>query len=199
MKVGLTGGIGTGKSTVAALLAQRGAMVIDADALAREVVAPGTSGLAAVIARFGAGVRGADGSLDRAKLGQLVFSDPAALQDLNAIVHPLVAQRTAELMAQAPADAIVVYDVPLLVENHLEGAYDAVVVVEAPLETRLLRLHERGMAADDARSRIGSQASDEERRAVASIVIDNGGTRADLQAQVDRTWAALLAMDAEQP
>jgi dephospho-CoA kinase len=190
-KLGLTGGIGSGKSTVAARLAELGAVVIDADALAREVVAVGTPGLAAVVARFGAQFVLPDGSLDRPGLGGLVFSDPAALADLNAIVHPLVARRTEELVQAAGQDAVVVYDVPLLVENGLAGGFDAVLVVEAPLELRLARLAGRGMDADTARARMAQQADDAERRAVASVVVDNSGTREQLQAQVDRAWRSL--------
>ncbi len=139
LRVGLTGGIGSGKSAVADLLAARGAVVIDADALAREVVEPGTPGLAEVVAAFGSEVLDAAGRLDRATLAQLVFSDPARLATLNAIVHPLVAGRSADLAAAAPEDAVLVMDVPLLVENHLEGAYDVVVVVDAPDDVRLAR------------------------------------------------------------
>jgi dephospho-CoA kinase len=190
-RIGLTGGIGSGKSTVAARFASLGAVVIDADALAREVVAVGTPGLAAVIERFGAQMLGPGGELDRPKLGKLVFADPQALADLNAIVHPLVAARTAELMAAADPDATLVYDVPLLVENGLQGAYDAVVVVQAPLPVRLARLAARGLAEDEARSRIAHQASDADRQAVATVLIDNAGSLADLHAEVDSAWRRL--------
>ncbi|CAN5407288.1 hypothetical protein BH10ACT8_BH10ACT8_07700 [soil metagenome] len=190
-RIGLTGGIGSGKSTVAARFASLGAVVIDADALAREVVAVGTPGLAAVIERFGAQMLGPGGELDRPKLGKLVFADPQALADLNAIVHPLVAARTAELMAAADPDATLVYDVPLLVENGLQGAYDAVVVVQAPLPVRLARLAERGLAEDEARSRIAHQASDADRQAVATVLIDNAGSMVELHAQVDSAWRRL--------
>ncbi len=190
-RIGLTGGIGSGKSTVAARFASLGAVVIDADALAREVVAVGTPGLAAVVERFGAQMLEPGGELDRPKLGRLVFADPQALADLNAIVHPLVAARTAELMAAADPDATLVYDVPLLVENGLQDAYDAVVVVQAPLPVRLARLAERGLAEDEARSRIAHQASDADRQAVATVLIDNAGSLADLHAQVDSAWRRL--------
>jgi dephospho-CoA kinase len=144
MKVGLTGGVGSGKSTVSALLAEHGAVIIDADAIAREVVEPGTPGYAAVVARFGPGVVADDGSLDRPALAAIVFADEDDRRDLNAIVHPLVGERSAEILAKVPDDAIVVFDVPLLVEGGLAAGYDAVVVVEADVATRLARLAERG-------------------------------------------------------
>jgi len=192
--VGLTGGIGSGKSAVAQLLAGHGAVVVDADAIAREAVAAGTPGLAAVLAEFGDGVRGADGGLDRAALARLVFADDAARRRLNAIVHPLVGARTAELVAAAPADGVVVNDVPLLAENQLAGAYDLVLVVEAPEPARIARLaRDRGMSEAQARSRIAAQASDAERRAVADLVIVNDGTLADLAARVDQVWRDRIA------
>lgn len=192
LRIGLTGGIGSGKSTAAARFAELGAVVIDADALAREVVEAGTPGLDRIIARFGNELLRPDGSLDRPKLGRLVFDDPAALADLNAIVHPLVAERRAELMAAAGPDAVVVSDVPLLVETGMAGDFDAVVVVEAPLELRLVRLALRGLAEDEARARIGRQASDEQRRAVATVLLDNSGSRAELDRQVDAAWRRLV-------
>jgi len=187
-RIGLTGGIGSGKSTVATRLEDLGAVVIDADAIAREVVAAGTPGLEQVIARFGPDVLAADGTLDRPKLGTLVFNDPGALTDLNAIVHPLVGHRSAELMAMAGEDELIVYDVPLLVENGLQDGFDAVIVVEAPVEVRLKRLVLRGLAEDEARARIAAQASDAQRRAVATVLLDNGGSVAELRAQVDAAW-----------
>jgi len=190
-RIGLTGGIGSGKSTVAARLAELGAVVIDADAIAREVVEPGTPGLARVIERFGAALLDAGGRLDRSALGKIVFADSQALADLNAIVHPLVGQRTTELMAQAGEDAVLVYDVPLLVENDLTAGFEAVLVVQAPLELRLARLAGRGMDADTARARIAQQASDEQRAAVATVVLDNSGDLASLYRQVDQAWARL--------
>ena len=198
MRIGLTGGIGSGKSTAAARFAELGATVIDADQLARQVLAPGTPGLAAVLDRFGAELA-ADGVLDRARLAGLVFADPAALADLNAIVHPLVAERTAELTEAAGPDAMVVYDVPLLVENDLSGGFQVVVVVEAPLPARLARLAERGMAEAEARSRIAAQASDAQRRAVATVVLDNSGSVDELRAQVDDLLASLAGHGGEQP
>jgi dephospho-CoA kinase len=188
LRIGLTGGIGSGKSTVAARFAELGAIVIDADALARSVVAVGTPGLDRVIERFGAEILAPDGSLDRARLGAIVFSDPAALADLNAIIHPLVGELSAGLMSQAGEDDVIVHDVPLLTENGLQDAYQAVVVVEAPPELRVARLIERGLSDGDARSRIAAQATDEQRRKVATAVLDNSGGLAELWAQVDQAW-----------
>lgn len=193
LRVGLTGGIGSGKSTVAGRLAEHGATVIDADRIAREVVEPGTAGLAEVVAEFGAGVLAADGSLDRPALAAVVFGDPAARGRLNAIVHPRIGARTAELTGAAAPDAVVVHDVPLLVENGLAPMYHAVVVVDADVEQRVRRLvADRGMAADDARARVAAQASDEQRRAVADIWLDNTGTPDRVLAEVDALWADRL-------
>lgn len=193
LKVGLTGGIGSGKSEVARRLAERGAVVIDADRLAREVVAAGTPGLAEVAARFGEGVLGPDRALDREKLGEIVFADAAELAALNAIVHPRVGQRAEELMAEAAPDAVVVYDVPLLVENGLEPNYDVVMVVDAPVEVQLRRLAEhRGMSEGQAKARIEAQAPRERRLASADIVIDNAGTIARLDARVGEVWEELV-------
>ncbi|GAA4230839.1 dephospho-CoA kinase [Actinomadura meridiana] len=192
LKVGLTGGIGSGKSEVSAQLRELGAVVIDADRIARDVVEPGTPGLAAVVAEFGADVLLPSGGLDRPKLGRIVFGDPERLAALNAIVHPLVGERTKQLMDAAPADAVVVYDVPLLAENRLESQYDEVVVVDAPEEVQLDRLvARRGMTEEDARARMASQASRETRRAVATHIIDNSGTLDALRAQTDALWDAL--------
>jgi dephospho-CoA kinase len=191
VRVGLTGGVGSGKSTVSALLAERGAVVIDADAIAREVVEPGTPGFDAVVRAFGTSVVAPDGALDRAAVAGIVFADSAKRAVLNEIVHPLVGQRTAELSMAAPADAVVVYDIPLLVESDMAGGFDVVVVVQASVETRLARLRERGMAEADARERMAAQATDEQRRAVADVVIDNDGSLDDLAAQVDALWARL--------
>lgn len=194
LTVGLTGGIGAGKGEVARTLAGYGAVVVDADQLAREALAPGTPGLAQVVAQFGSGVLAADGSLDRARLADVVFGDDAALARLEAIVHPVVGARAAELIAAAPDDAVVVYDVPLLAEKGLAGAYDLVVVVEAPAEVRVRRVvAARGMRPDDVRARIAAQASDEQRAAVADVVLDNSGTREELEAQVGELWAEILA------
>jgi dephospho-CoA kinase len=193
VRVGLTGGLGSGKSTVASLLADHGAVVIDADAIAREVVEPGTPGFDAVVKRFGSNVVTSEGRLDRSALAAVVFADAAARGDLNGIVHPLVGQRSAELMAAADPDAIVVYDVPLLAESGLGDAFDVVVVVEADVDTRLARLAERGLTDADARARMDAQATDEQRRAVAHEVINNDGSREALAAEVDELWRRLVS------
>ncbi len=188
LRIGLTGGIGSGKSTVSALLAERGAVVVDADRIAREVVEPGSPGLAAVVEAFGPEVLTADGALDRPALATVVFADPEARARLDGIVHPLVRHRTAELVAAAPEGAVVVNDVPLLVETGQAGSYDLVLVVEAEAEIRVARLVQRGLSEEDARARIAAQATDEQRRAVADVVLDNSGTPEQLAAQVDRFW-----------
>lgn len=193
LRIGLTGGIGSGKSTVAGLLATRGARIVDADRIAREVVEPGTPGLEAVVAAFGPGVLNCDGALDRPALAAIVFADPTARRRLDAIVHPLVRARAAELAAAAPPGAVVVQDVPLLVETGQAGSFDLVLVVEADLDTRVRRLVGRGLSEDDARARIAAQATDEQRRAVADVVLDNSGTVEELEAQVDRFWTERVA------
>src|SRR4051794_13606035 len=193
LRIGLTGGIGSGKSTVSALLARRGAVIIDSDRIAREVIEPGTPGLAAVVEAFGPQVLTADGALDRPALAAVVFADPAARRTLDGIVHPLVRARATEVAGAASPDAVVVNDVPLLVETGQAGAYDLVLVVEADPETRVARLVQRGLTAEDARARIAAQATDEQRRAVADVVLDNGGSQDELAAQVDRLWRERLA------
>ena len=194
LRVGLTGGIGSGKSEVARRLVAHGAVLVDADLIAREVVEPGTPGLAAVVAEFGEDVLLPDGTLDRDRLGSIVFADAGRLAALNAIVHPLVGRRMRELDDAAPADAVVVYDVPLLTENDLAGNYDTVVVVDAPVETQIARLVGlRGMTEEAARARIAAQATRAQRRAIADYVIDNSGPLDDLSAQVDALWAELSA------
>jgi dephospho-CoA kinase len=192
LRIGLTGGIGSGKSTVAGRLAEHGAVVIDADKIAREVVEPGTDGLAEVRAAFGDDVI-SDGALDRAKLAAKVFTDETARATLNAIVHPRIRTRTIELMAAAPDDAIVVHDVPLLVEAHLGAAYHLVLVVDAPEEVRVHRVvHNRGMPEEDARARIRTQAGEADRRAAADVWLDNSGTPDEVLATVDALWADRL-------
>lgn len=192
LKIGLTGGIGAGKSEVSRLFAARGAVIVDSDVIAREVVAPGTDGLAAVITEFGPQVLREDGTLDRPALGAVVFADPERLKALNAIVHPLVRDRAAELEAAAAPDAVVVHDVPLLAENHLAPLYDLVVVVDAADEVRVDRLVRlRGMAEEEARARMAAQATREDRLAIANLVIDNSGGLAELEARVDEVWSEL--------
>ncbi|WP_329394076.1 dephospho-CoA kinase [Streptomyces lydicus] len=192
VKVGLTGGIGAGKSEVSRLLASYGAVVVDADKIAREVVEPGTPGLAAVAEEFGEDVLTPDGTLDRPKLGGIVFNDPEKLKALNAIVHPLVGARSAELEASAGPDAVVVHDVPLLTENGLAALYDTVVVVDAAPQTQLDRLVRlRGMAEDEAKSRMAAQATREQRLAIADLVIDNDGPLEALEPQVRAVWERL--------
>ncbi|MFD5776924.1 dephospho-CoA kinase [Streptomyces fungicidicus] len=192
LKVGLTGGIGAGKSEVSRLLVEHGAVLIDADRIAREVVEPGTPGLAAVVDAFGEEILTADGALDRPKLGSLVFADPEQLAVLNAIVHPLVGARSRELEEAAAVDAVVVHDVPLLTENGLAPLYDLVIVVDASPETQLDRLVDRrGMTAQDARARMAAQATREERRAIADIVIDNDVPLDALRRRVEDVWSQL--------
>ncbi|MCO1579888.1 dephospho-CoA kinase [Crossiella sp. SN42] len=193
LRIGLTGGMGAGKSTVAGRLAEHGAVVIDADRIAREVVEPGTDGLAEIIAEFGDRVLAGDGSLDRAALGGIVFQDEAARLRLNAIVHPRVGARTAELIEAAPADAIVVYDVPLLVENGLAPGFHLTIVVHAPVEERVRRLvTSRGVPEQDARARIAAQATDEQRLAVADVWLDNTGSPDLLMPVIDALWTDRL-------
>ena len=193
LRVGLTGGIASGKTSVSEQLAARGAVVIDSDALAREVVEPGTPGLAAVVQRFGPEVL-ADGRLDRARLGAIVFADSEARRDLESIIHPAVRTRAAELERQAPADAVVVHVIPLLVETGQAQDFDVLVVVDLDSATQLARLRERsGLSAEEARSRVAAQATREERLAVADHVLDNNGTLEDLRHEVARVWADIQA------
>jgi dephospho-CoA kinase len=190
--VGLTGGIGSGKSEVARRLAAQGAAVIDADLIAREVVAPGTPGLAEVAEAFGPGILGPDGALDRDRLGEVVFADPALLAKLNSIVHPRVRERMLALEQAVPPGAIIVQDVPLLAENGLAGLYDVVVVVDATPRVQAERLvRDRGMTRPQAAARMAAQASREERLAIATIVIDNSGSLAELDRVVGELWAEL--------
>ncbi|GGQ60063.1 dephospho-CoA kinase [Kitasatospora griseola] len=197
LRIGLTGGIGAGKSEVSRQLAALGAVIVDSDLIAREVVAPGTPGLAAVVAEFGPEVLLPDGALDRPALGRIVFGDPARLAALNAIVHPLVRARSAELEAAAGPDAIVVHDVPLLAENGLAPLYDLVVVIDVPDAERLRRLTAlRGMPEDEARARMAAQATREDRLAVADLVLDNSGDLDALTARVRELWRQLAQRSA---
>ncbi len=193
--IGLTGGIGAGKSTVLRMLASKGAVTLDADDLARRALDPGTPGLRRVLERFGDTVRAPDGGLDRRALARLVFADDGARRDLEAIVHPDVARLFAEAVAShRETDDVVVYAVPLLVESNLARAFDLVVAVTASEQTRVRRVTDEGrMTAEDARARVRAQADDRERSAVAHLVLPNDGSLEDLQTQVDALWPALLA------
>ena len=192
MRIGLTGGIASGKSTVARKLEQLGAFTIDADVLARDVVALGTEGLKAVVARFGNSVLAADGSLDRSALARVIFADPQARADLNAIIHPLVRERAAELEAAAPVGAVVVHVIPLLVETGQQDRFDAVVVVDTTVEEQLRRLTRRdGLTQTEAEQRVAAQASREERLGAATHVIDSSGPVRETMRQVDELWRSL--------
>jgi dephospho-CoA kinase len=194
MRVGLTGGVASGKSTVAALLRELGAVVVDSDTLAREVVEPGTPGLAAVVEAFGPGVLTADGRLDRPALGAVVFGDQPARRRLEGILHPLIRARAAELEAAAPAGTVEVHDIPLLVETGQADRFDAVVVVDVPVETQVARMvRDRGMSREDALARVKAQASREERLAVATQVVENTGTREDLRDRVTEVLEELVS------
>ena len=192
LRVGLTGGIGAGKSTVAALLEAHGAVVTSADEISRDVVSLGSDGLAAVVAEFGDGVLTSDGTLDRRALGSLVFADDLSRARLEEILLPLIAAEAWARMEAVPAGRVAVYDVPLLVEGQMQDLFDLVVVVEADLELRLERLAERGMEREKALARIASQATDDERRAVADIVLSNSGSIDQLSADVDRLWSTRI-------
>lgn len=198
LRVGLTGGIGSGKSEVSKRLAAHGAVVLDADKVARLVVEPGTPGLARVAAAFGPRVLAADGSLDRAKLGEIVFGDADALARLNGILHPLIQEHMRDAEAAAIADrgddVIIVHDVALLAEGGRWGQFDAVIVVDVPAEVQVSRLvGNRGMTKEQAEARMSAQATREQRLAIATIVIDNSGTLSDLDKRVSEVWADLVA------
>jgi dephospho-CoA kinase len=194
MRVGLTGGIASGKSTVSGILAELGAVIIDGDKLAREVVEPGTPGLAQVVEAFGPEILLPDGGMDRAKVGQIVFNDEAKRKVLEGIVHPLVFERYAALEASAPKDGVVIHDIPLLAESGRADTFDAVIVVETPAEVQIERmLRDRGWTRADAESRIASQATPEQRRAIATYLIVNTGTREDLRQRVAEVFEELTS------
>lgn len=189
IRLGLTGGIGAGKSTVAKTFVERGAYIIDADKIAREVVEPGTEGLEKLVEAFGSDILSADGSLDRPALAAKAFVDEESRKKLNAITHPLIGARTQELLEAAPEDAIVVQDIPLLVENHTAPFFHLVVIVHADEDVRLHRLTTmRGVDEADARARIAAQATEEQRRAVADVWLDNSGTPEELAAAAAEVW-----------
>jgi len=192
MRVGLTGGVASGKSTVAGMLAELGAVVIDADLLAREVVASGTDGLTEIVAAFGPDVLTADGELDRPAMGAIVFADEAKRRTLEGIIHPRVRARGAEIEAGAAEDAVVVHDIPLLAETGQASAFDAVIVVDVPVETQVERMVGlRGMTREDAEARVTAQATREGRLAIATHLVDNTGTLAELRTRVDAVYAEL--------
>lgn len=192
-RIALTGGIASGKSAVADLLAERGAVIIDADVLARAVVEPGTPGLAAIVERFGAAVLAADGSLDRPALGRIIFADPDARADLEAITHPAIRARARALRAAAPEGSVVIDVIPLLVEAGLADGFDTVIVVDADEDTQLSRLRARnGLDAEEARQRLDAQAPRGQRLAAADLVVENHGDLADLRREVDALWRTLV-------
>ena len=198
MRVGLTGGVASGKSTVSTMLAELGAIVIDSDAIAREVVEPGTPGLAAVVEAFGPEILTEDGRLDRPALGAIVFADEERRRVLEGILHPLIGERSAALAAAAGPDDLVVHDIPLLAESGIADTFDAVVVVDAPTDLQVARmLRDRGWTQEDAESRIAAQASREKRLEVATYVIENTGSLEDLRARVQNVYDALTAGEAE--
>src|ERR1700753_3392214 len=189
LRIGLTGGIGAGKSALSATFAKCGGVVVDGDVISREVVQPGTEGLAALVAAFGDDILLPDGSLDRPALAAKAFGDDEARKTLNGIVHPLVGKRREEIIAAVPEDAVVVEDIPLLVESGMAPMFPLVIIVYADVEVRVRRLVEqRGMPEEDARARVAAQASDEQRRAVADIWVDNSGTPADLVDRAHDIW-----------
>ena len=197
MRVGLTGGVASGKSTVSTMLAELGAVVIDADLLAREAVAPGSDGLAEVVAAFGPEVLTPEGELDRPAVGAIIFADPEHRRVLESILHPRVRARAAQIESAVPAEAVVVHDIPLLAETGQAAGFDAVVVVDVPAEVQVERMTSlRGMAREDAEARIAAQASREQRRAIATYVIDNTGSIEDLRAEVARVFEELQSAGA---
>lgn len=198
-RVGLTGGVASGKSSVSKILSELGAVIIDADALAREVVAKGTPGLEAVVEAFGPSLLTAEGELDRPAMGALVFGDDEARRKLESIVHPLVFERIVDLESHAPAGALVVHDIPLLAESGRADTFDAVIVVDAPAEVQIERMvRDRGWTEAEARARMAAQATREDRRAIATYVIDNTGTLEDLRQRVTEVFEE-LAGSADRP
>lgn len=194
MLIGLTGGIGSGKSAVADLLAEHGAVIVDADLIAREAVLPGTRALQAIAERFGSGVIDASGALDRATLGEIVFADPQALADLEAITHPAIRELSAVRIAAAGSEAIVVQVVPLLAEAGMQDTFDAVIVVDVPEEVQEHRVLSRdGWTLEHVRARMTAQATRQQRLAIADHVVDNSGDRDQLAQQVARLWTELLS------
>ncbi|OBI91754.1 dephospho-CoA kinase, partial [Mycobacterium sp. 1245805.9] len=193
LRIGLTGGIGAGKSAVSSTFAKCGAVVVDGDVIAREVVEPGTEGLKALVEAFGDDILSPDGSLDRPALAAKAFRDDEARQKLNGIVHPLVGKRRSEIIASVPEDSVVVEDIPLLVESGMAPLFPLVVVVHADVEVRVRRLvDQRGMPEDDARARIAAQADDEQRRAVADVWLDNSGSPEELAQRARDVWNARI-------
>jgi dephospho-CoA kinase len=191
MKVGLTGGIGAGKSTVADLFSQKGAVVIRSDELARQVIEPQTPGFQQVIDRFGKDLVNAEGYIDRAKLAQIVFKDDAALKDLENIIHPLVRSKTNQIIDQHTSETIIVNEIPLLLEKKMESLFDFLVIVISSEKNRLERLAHRGLAAEQATARMAKQVSDEERKAAADFLIVNDGNLDQLEADVEKIWQTL--------
>jgi dephospho-CoA kinase len=191
MKVGLTGGIGAGKSTVADLFSQKGAVVIRSDELARQVIEPQTLGFQQVIDRFGKDLLNAEGYIDRAKLAQIVFKDDAALKDLENIIHPLVRSKTNQIIDQHTSETIIVNEIPLLLEKKMESLFDFLVIVISSEKNRLERLAHRGLTAEQATARMAKQVSDEQRKAAADFLIVNDGNLDQLEADVEKIWQTL--------
>lgn len=193
MYLGLSGGIGSGKSTVAKMLSDFGAVVIDADVIAREVLLPGNAGYTSAIAAFGAGILDAEGNIDRKSLAKLVFENPIELAKLEAIVHPAVIARVAAIRASVPESAVVVYDTPLMFEKQLQGQFDKILMVVSDKELRRTRLVERGLELGDIEARMANQATDEQRISIADFVIENNGSHEQLQEQVAKVWQQISA------